>query len=175
MTRREAPWYAQLREQWKPDRVRVLLVAESAPEPVAADRRFFYAPTITSADNLFRGVVEAMYHQSPGRAGEPKAPWLRQLRNDGVYLVDVCPHPVNHLASRERRLAIREHAPALVAEAAALEPAGVIVCHGPTFTATAQPLRHAGLNLLHKHPIPFPLGNWRARFALEVSDALARL
>lgn len=41
MNRREAPWYAELREQWKPDPVRVLLVAESDPDPGTTDRRFF--------------------------------------------------------------------------------------------------------------------------------------
>lgn len=160
----EEPWYAQLREQWRPTPVRLLLIAESAPDPGSAERRFFYAPTLTKDDNLYRGVVKAMYGRSPGSAGDPKRPYLEQLRRDGVYLIDLCPSPVNRLSSRDRRAAHREHVPQLVEQAAALEPEGVIVCHGPTFKAANKALRAAGLRVLHDTPIPFPLGNWRAQF-----------
>jgi hypothetical protein len=84
-----------LRDAWEPDSVRVLLVGESAPDPGNAQRRFFYAPTLTRADNLFRAVVKPFYGQWPGRAGEAKAPWLERLRDDGVFLVDLVRFPVN--------------------------------------------------------------------------------
>ena len=46
--------------------------------------RLFYAPTLTAADNLFRGVVAALYEPNPrGMTGTPKAPWLERLREDG--------------------------------------------------------------------------------------------
>jgi hypothetical protein len=175
MTQPRRPWYAQLREQWQPPNVRILLVAESAPDPGANDRRFFYAPTLTGADNLYRGVIEAFYGRRPGTAGDPKAPWLGRLKGDGIFLIDLCPSPVNKLSSRDRRLVLQQHSPALVAKAKALKPDGVIVCHGPTFKATAKPLRDAGLKLLHREPIPFPLGNWRAQFVAAVREASASL
>jgi hypothetical protein len=54
-----------------------LLIGESAPDARATERRFFYAPTLTAADNLFRGVVAALYEPiPPGRSGGQKAPWL---------------------------------------------------------------------------------------------------
>ena len=40
--------------------VRLLLICESAPESDAAESRFFYAPSLTGADSLFRGVVLAL-------------------------------------------------------------------------------------------------------------------
>jgi hypothetical protein len=45
-----------------------------------------------------------------------------------------------------------------------LDPRGVIICYGPTLKALSTPLRAAGVPLLHDEPIPFPLGNHRARF-----------
>lgn len=179
--RRELPWYAELREAHRPDRVRVLLVGESAPDPGAAERRFFYAPLLDRRDNLYRGVVEAFYGCSPGRAGDPKAPWLARLKDDGVFLIDLVPFPVNDLsrdkaeARRLRAQARRDHIAPCVEHARQLEPGGVIVCHGPSFDVLAKPMRAAGLPLLHEHAIPFPLGNWRARFAAQVRDALDRL
>ena len=40
-------------------RLRVLLIAESPPDPGAGERQFFYAPELR-ANNLFRGVAAAM-------------------------------------------------------------------------------------------------------------------
>ena len=166
-------WYDELRQQWKPDAVRVLLVGESAPDPGATERRFFYAPTLDRRDNLFRGVVEAFYEPIPrGSSGQPKRPWLERLRADGVYLVDLVPFPVDKLPPGERRRALREHVPTLVEQAQVLNPEGVIICHGPTFQALAPALRAAGLRLLHDKPLPFPLGNHRAAFVAGVRAAL---
>ncbi|MDQ3629990.1 MAG: hypothetical protein M3417_01680 [Actinomycetota bacterium] len=177
----ELPWYAELREAHRPERVRVLLIGESAPDPGAAERRFFYAPVLDRRDNLYRGVVEAFYGCFPGRAGDPKATWLNRLEGDGVFLIDLVPFPVNGLspdkaeARRLRASARRNHVAACVEHARHLDPEGVIVCHGPSFDVLAPPMRAAGLPVLHEKAIPFPLGNWRARFVTEVRRALEQL
>lgn len=105
-------WYAELRAKYRPPRVRLLLIGESAPDPRDAERRFFYAPTLAAADNLFRGVVEGLYgHRFPrGSAGCSKTAWLDRLREDGVFLIDLVPFPVNGLETRERAHARRDHA-----------------------------------------------------------------
>jgi hypothetical protein len=167
-------WYEERRRRWKPDAVRVLLVGESAPDPGATERRFFYAPTLDRRDNLFRGVVAALYDAiPPGSTGKPKQPWLERLRAHGVYLIDLVPFPVDNLSPGERRRARGEHVAALVARAKALKPEIVIICHGPTFADTAPALRAAGLTLAHADPLPFPLGNHRAAFVAGVRAALA--
>jgi hypothetical protein len=167
-------WYDDLRHHWKPELVRLLLVGESAPDPGAAEHRFFYAPTLERRDNLFRGVVEALYEPIPrGSSGQPKRPWLERLHTDGVYLADLVPFPVDKLTSGERRRARREHVAALVKQAEALDPSGIIVCHAPTFLEVAPALRAAELPLLHDDALPFPLGNMRARFVEGMRAALA--
>jgi hypothetical protein len=169
----EAPWYVALREAHRPARVRVLLIGESAPAPGATERRFFYGPTLDRRDNLFRGVVAAFFGESPGHAGDAKAPWHDRLKADGVYLIDLVPFPVDKLARRDRAQAHRDHVAACVAQARALAPAGIVVCHGPTFDVLAAPLRAAGLPLLHQERIPFPLGNHRAAFVAKIRSAIA--
>jgi hypothetical protein len=177
----ELPCYAELRELHKPDRVRVLLVGESAPDPEAAERRFFYAPVLHQRDNLFRGVVEAFYRCSPGHAGDLKAPWLDRLRADGVFLIDLVPFPVDKLspckaeARRLRRAARRDHVAACINCAVALDPAGIIICHDGVYRAAAQRMRAGGLPLLHDDSIPFPLYAGRNVFPIKVRAALARL
>lgn len=175
----EGTWYTQLREQWKPEKVRLLLVGESAPDDRGdlASRRFFYAETLTGRDALFRGVVEAVLgerHLDSRTA--TKTAWLNQLRDRGVFLIDLVPYPVNGSQQRgERARARRESVAGCVARAAALEPDGVIVCHKPSFDVLKGPLVGAGLPLLHDRAIPFPLGNWRADFVRDFRAAYARL
>lgn len=171
----EVNWYEQLRQRHRPANVRVLLIGESAPDPGAEQRRFFYAPTLDRRDNLFRGVVAAFYDASPGVAGDAKKPWLDRLVADGVFLIDLVPHPVDKLSSKERAKARRDHAAACVVLACALAPAGIIVCHQPSFNVLEKPLRTAKLPLLHETAIPFPLGNHRAEFVVATKAARARL
>jgi hypothetical protein len=59
MTEDALAWYAELREMYRPERIGVLLIGESPPDPGYEEKRFFYAPTLSRFDNLFRGVVEA--------------------------------------------------------------------------------------------------------------------
>lgn len=174
----EEPWYAQLRIQWKPDRVRLLMIAESAPAESKdiSGRRFFYAADRLGPDNLFRGVVEAMYGTPKvdlQRTG--KRPWLERLRNDGFFLIDLAPYPVNALSAGERRRVLYEAIPGCVARASALDPAGVVVVKADLYGMLARPLDAAGLPLLQDRPIAFPLGNTRADFVAEFNRARSRL
>lgn len=169
----EAAWYSKLREQYRPKRIRLLLIGESAPDPRANQPRFFYAPTLTGADNLFRGVVLALYeHRFPrGSAGISKEPWLKRLMCDGIFLIDLVSFPVNRLNAAARARARRDGLEATVTTAKRLGPDGIIVCHDPSHRVLAGPLRDAGLPLLHEEPIPFPLGNKRDEFATKVRIA----
>jgi len=156
--------------------VRLLLIGESAPDPRSKERRFFYAPELDRRDNLFRGVVLALYgHVFPrGSAGSPKAAWLDRMVGDGVYLIDLVPYPVNGLGTGERARARRGHVPVAVEAARALDPDGVAVCHSASFRVLAPALRQAAIPLLHDEPLPFPLGHLRVRFAEGLRLALER-
>lgn len=173
----EDAWYSRLREQWKPSQVRLLMIAESAPDDGGdeAQRRFFYADNL-GADNLFRSMVDAMYGATKDdlqRTG--KRPWLERLRNDGFFLIDLASSPVNALGSAARRRTLRSAVPGCVARAAALKPSGIIVVKVDLFAMLATPLVTADLPLLHKAPIPFPLGNTRAAFIEGFNRARSRL
>ena len=167
-------WYEALRAEWRPASVKLLLIGESAPDSgaIESDRRFFYAPTISGSDNLFRGVVSALYDGPKLRKGEDRRPWLERLRADGVYLIDLVPYPVDKLSAGERRRARRDHVDSCVATAVALSPEGIIVCHGPTFELLSEPLRDNRMPVLHAKAIPFPLGNHRERFVESFRAAL---
>jgi len=170
----EPPWYAQLREEYQPETIRVLLIGESAPDAGASEKRFFYAPVLDRRDNLFRAVVAAFLGCSPGKSGDSKQPHLERLKAEGVYLIDLVPFPVNKLEAKARAKALRDHATSCIDAARLLNPAGIIVCHTPSYHVLAKPMADAKLPLLHSAPIPFPLGNWRPKFIADVRAALKR-
>lgn len=173
----EDPWYVQMRSQWKPDGVKLLMIAESAPAyggDISA-RRFFYSDRL-GPDNLFRGVVKATYGVSKAdlqRTG--KRPWLERLRDDGFFLIDVAQSPVNALGAVERRRILHDAVPSCVARASALDPVGVVVVKTTLYELLSKPLTSAGLTLLHERPIVFPLGNMQAKFVSEFNQARQRL
>lgn len=173
----EAPWYSQLRDRWQPEQVELLMIAESAPDDRGdvAGRRFFYADNL-GADNLFRGVVEAMYGATKDDLKlTGKRPWLERLRADGFFLIDLAPFPVNGLRSAERRQALLEAVPDCVARASALAPQGVVVVKTDLYAMLTAPLQAEGLCLLQTAPIVFPLGNTRAQFVEQLRSATSRV
>jgi hypothetical protein len=165
-------WYEELRERYRPDRLRVLLVAESPPDPGAGDRRFIYSPEL-QADNLYRGIAEALYGERPNFDVRDKPAALEQLKADGFWLIDAVDAPVNKLGSTARAAAIEAAAANLVDTCVRLAPElGVIICHGKVYATVATPLRAAGVNVLHDEPLPFPLGNWRTQFVAGFRRAI---
>ncbi len=102
-----------------------------------------------------------------------KRPWLERLRDDGFYLIDLVPHPVNasraHL--RKRRA---EYVNDCVQRASELNPDGVIVVKKDLYPLLQDPIQAAGLTLLHEIGIAFPRGN-RGEFITGFNAARRRL
>jgi hypothetical protein len=101
-------WYEELRERYRPARLRYLLIAESPPDPGDGERRFFYSPALT-IDNLYRGVAEAVYGQREDVDLQDKPAVLRvyaaiapSLRNAGVPVLhdEALPFPLGNWRSR---------------------------------------------------------------------------
>lgn len=167
-----AAWYEELRERYRPDRLRALLVAESPPDPGDGERRFFYSPTLR-ADNLYRGVAQALYGESDEIDVLDKPAVLDRIRADGFWLIDAVDEPINKLGSAARARAIAAGVPRLAERCVELAPElGVIICHGKVYAAAAQLLRESRVVILHDEPLPFPLGNWRAAFISGFRQAL---
>lgn len=166
-------WYDDLREQYRPAQLRVLLIGESPPDPGDRDRRFFYAPTLAKEDNLYRGVAKALYEYEHIDIRDKPAV-LTRLRDQGFWLIDAVDEPINKKTRPQRRRLIRAELADLVAACVELAPErGAIICHVLVYEVAAQPLRRAGVRLLHDQPLPFPIGNWRDDFAAGMRAALA--
>ncbi|MDR3296059.1 MAG: hypothetical protein LBT26_09580 [Clostridiales Family XIII bacterium] len=107
--------YEELREKYKPSKVKVLFVGESRPE----SGTFFYAEN----SNLYKYTKEAFerfHHESDGN-------WLEFFKKCGGWLYDVCDVPVNSLSGSERCRQIELGLPNLLDTIKELKPKYIIV------------------------------------------------
>jgi len=161
----DEPWYERLRERWLPERVRLLIIDEAAPE-LAADSKheFFYSPSVVSWDPLFRAVVDVYFDGEFPPAGADKAPYLERLRDEGVYVIETVPFPVDAYSRGERPHLTARFARPTIERAASLMPDGVVIAFNSGFRALGPGLERAGLRVLHDGPVPFPRGRYREQF-----------
>jgi hypothetical protein len=146
--------------RWRPERVDLLLVAEAPP---SALDRYFYFEDVRLHDSLFRHVVEAVLGEKPTR---DKAPYLEELRDRGVFLVDLSLDPF-----AGRREAIPRCVPDLVRRTRDLRPATVVLIGADVYDAAYDVLREAGLDVVDVR-LPFPGSGQQRRFLDGFREAL---
>ena len=92
----EDPWYSERRDRWRPEHVRLLLIAESPPDPGDGPRRYFHDEDLTAKRWALREVAKAPVGAGKlTQGGKEKLPWLRRLKDHGTFLIDLAPIPVN--------------------------------------------------------------------------------
>lgn len=141
--------------KYKPDPVRLLLVAEAPPSSLD---RYFYFEDVRDQDSLFRHVARTILAIEPSRS--EKASELQQLTGRGVFLIDL------KLEPKRPQETLEACVPDLVTRAAALKPRHVITIKANVCDLTQQPLRAAGLHVVDQR-VPFPGSGQQRRF-LEI-------
>jgi hypothetical protein len=146
-------------ERFRPDRVDLLVVAESPP--TALDR-YFYFEDVRTQDSLFRYVAQAVLECEPTR--ENKSALLERLRRRGVFLIDLVVDPLD-----DRPLSV--HVPGLVERVRQLEPRWIVIVKVDVFDAVYPSLEEAGLPVSSMR-IPFPNAGQQKRFEEMFARAL---
>lgn len=153
-------------KQYQPDKIRLLLVAQAPPE---AEDRYFYFPDVAQYDGLFRAVVQVLLPHAD-RTRTNKASLLAELRDRGVFLIDLKPDPI--VNSRASRPELRPHVPALLARIAELEPERIVLIKTDVYDVAYPALEAAGMPV-SKVRIPFPSYGQGAKFRVAFGRALA--
>lgn len=147
-------------ERYRPNQVRLLLVAETPPTSLD---RYFYFEDVRTQDSLFRFVGRAVLQAEPTR--DNKADLLTRLRDSGVFLVDLKPDPKDGQP-------LRAYVPDLVDRVRSLAPESVILIKATVYDAAFAALKHAGLPVIDER-IPFPGSGQQKRFQEAMARALA--
>jgi len=174
-TKSRAANFNRTRRNYRPRRVRFLLIAESPP----SSGGFFYFRTTIGKDHLFRETMKALElwpQNEPMRKGIDKGTMLRRFQSMGFYLLDTCVLPVDKLPPIERKKTVLSQTPRLVKDVIGADPAHILIVKSSIFTPVGIALRSAGLwgRVLNTGRIPFPShGNQRTYRSL-LTRALGR-
>jgi hypothetical protein len=147
-------------EKYKPDRIRLLLIAEAPPR---ATDRYFYFPEVAIHDSLFRYTARLVLGVEPARTN--KAEILSQLRDAGVFLIDLCRDPV--IDKSELKACVED----LIRRASALQPDNIILIKATVYDTAVKALQAADLPVVDRM-IPFPGSGQQLRFEQEMRLAL---
>lgn len=153
-----------IREYWRPKRVRVLFVGESPP----AGGTFFYRGN----SNLFRYTREAFGRALRRDWGQEPASFLEFFSGCGCYLDDLCPFPVNHLAVRERRRLCLENSKELARRLMEMRPELVIAVKRDIEDPLRKALVVADLQDIPVQALRFPTFGHQERYVAALADII---
>lgn len=158
----ESADFERLRRQFRPERVRLLLVGESRP----AAGSFFYLANST----LYRATLQAW--QTAFGPMPPASPFLARLQSKGVWLYDLAPSPVNRPRGRPRRESVEARAGELAALLAEESPDAVVVVKRSLAAVVREAMSAAHLPANRLHVLPFPLYQWRTEYVAGLARVL---
>jgi len=154
---------AELREQFRPDRITTLFVGESSP---AGGTHFYRANS-----NLFRATREAFALAFGEDVGPDGPRFLHYFRDQGCWLVDLADRSVNQLPPRERDQAVAEGITRMAQLIGETSPDRIV-----TVKATiADAVREAGIRAGFAGEVvelPFPVRQWRAAYVRQLAAVL---
>jgi len=157
--------YDKVREQYKPDHITTLMIAESQPPAagVQSSRQFYRTDCIYREDRLFTNTIRALYREAAdipeATLKEQKEQWLRRFQKDGWYMTEALTYSLPHeVTKQERQKLLLEHFPALLARLKKLAKphTKIILIKSNVFEVVAEPLRNAGYTVLNQGLLDYP-------------------
>lgn len=174
--------YEDVREQYKPQHIRLLLIAESPPPApqVQSSRQFYYVDRIRKDDRLFVNTIRALYPEAlelpEAKLEEQKDAWLRRFQRDGYYMIEALEVSQEHEVTKKQRQArIADAVPRLLERVKALASmdTSIVLVKSNVFDVAAEPLRVAGFNVLNTELVDYP-GRYNQRAYREKLAQLAK-
>jgi len=162
----------QATQQYRPDQVRILFVAESPP---SAPDRHFYFTDVTRADTLWVELTRALYPAAFGETRverQRKQEWLQKFQQAGYWLIEAVPDPIDKKKKEEQIAANTEYVLNLLHAA---QPAHVVLIAAPVWKVLQAPIRAAGFSLPQTLAIPFPGRGQQRRFREALNMTLPLL
>jgi len=156
---------AELRERYRPDRVRLLMVGESSP---AGGTHFYRANS-----HLYRATREALRLAAGLDDAPDGAAFLAWCRELGLWLVDVADAPVNDLEPTDRRRLVERGTRRLAEIMVDAQPEHVVAIKATIAPAVRAAARIAGVDAATIDVLPFPLHQGRTTFIQQLT-AIAR-
>jgi len=157
--------YSAARNKYRPEGIRVLLIAESPP----SSEGFFYFERTIGKDHLFRETMKALElwpRDKAMRRGLDKKQLLREFRSRGFFLIDICDFPVDKLSASRRKASIILGASKLPGKVRRLDPDVIVIVKKTLYGVVREVLKEAGLGgrIVNTDSLPFPSHGNQAKY-----------
>lgn len=173
--------YDELRQQYRPEHIRLLLIAESPPPSanIGGSRHFYRSDKPRREDRLFNNTVWALYPEAAEKTEDDlqaeKETWLRRMQADGIYMIEALEVSQAHkVEKKDRQAKIKEALPRLIERVGELAEADtqLVLIKSNVFVVAAEPVRAAGFNVINKELVDYP-GRFNQRAYKEKLSRLA--
>lgn len=157
---------SEAREQFRPNQVKVLFIAEAPPY---APDRFFYFTDVRKGDSLFLHLIREVFPDLKNEAAinlrNRKEELLYRFQEDGFYLEDSIQHPLPKGTSAAQKLKlIIEGQEVLNSRIASYKNTKVVLLSSTVFKANYDYLSDLGYTILNDTAIPFPGSGQQTNF-----------
>lgn len=158
--------YEEIRQKYRPQQIKVLLIAESPPPgpSIGGSRHFYRTDRNRGADDrLFLKTVQGKYPEAADKPVDElekeKEQWLRRLQQDGWYLIEALEESQKHQVKKpERQRKIKEALPRLIERVRELayKDTKIITIKSNVFDVAAPALREAGFSVINEKNVDYP-------------------
>lgn len=172
------PSIQELRERYKPKRVKYLLIAESPPESPPGELRFFYNPEQEKGDYFFRSVMEVIFPEFKDQYKKGgKGKYLERFKEAGFFMMDAVDTPVNKIPAKEKARLIKSNVDSKVSEIQKLvsKDAPIFLIKKNIFHVYYDALKDLGFNVVQDEFLPFPSTGNQYKFKDKFKTYLSML
>lgn len=157
--------YDKIRQKYRPDHIKVLMIAESPPPNADTDssRHFYRTDKIRRDDRLFTNTIKALYPEAADKTENQIQPdkekWLKKFQADGWYMIEALEDSQVHEVTKEQRQdRIRKELPKLLTRVKELvdKNTKIILIKSNVFEVATEPLRQAGYDVLNRELLDYP-------------------
>lgn len=157
--------YDAVRQKYRPDHIKILLIAESPPPPpdVQSSRQFYYTDRLRKDDRLFINTIRALYPETidmpEGDLEMDKEQWLRKFQAAGWYMIEALEDSQAHeVTKKQRQQKIEAALPRLIERVRELAKPDtkLVLIKSNVFEVAAEPLRKAGFTVLNHELVDYP-------------------
>jgi len=175
--------YDEIRRQYQPSHIKILLIAESPPPApaVQSSRQFYYTDKIRTDDRLFTNTIRALYPETidipEPELEKTKEEWLRRFQRDGYYLIEALEDSQEHeVTKKQRQSRIQDSLPRLIERVGQLAApdTSIILIKSNVFDVAAAPLHQAGFHILNTALVDYPGHFNQSSYRRKLSQLVAQ-
>jgi len=163
--------YERAAAKYRPQKTRVLFVAEAPPSSLD---RYFYFEDVKRQDSLWVELMKAVFGRENWTITQHerrrKREWLLKFQENGYQLIDAVKEPMS-CGDSARVERIVENADELIAEIKQINPAIIVLIKATVYKALFRRLETAGLPVA-TCKLPFPGNGQQEKFHREFPRAM---